>query len=136
MADNSMTLAFELAALRRTRDPQAVVVDARRWARTVGLLSADPVAAHGFCAEHLVRRDFRARPTAWDLRDLSTQFETERYVLVGTTPDRPMYLPRQRWEYLPLVDAATAAGWDIEQPERGRASRLTAWLNRALGDRD
>ncbi|EMA42242.1 DUF7124 domain-containing protein [Halococcus hamelinensis] len=131
-----MTLAFELAALRQARDPQAVVVDARRWARNVGLLSADPAAADAFCAEHLVRRDFRARPTAWDLQDLSTQFETERYVLIGTTPDRPAYLLRQRWEYLRLADAASAAGWNLGNSETRSGRWLTAWLNQVLRIRD
>ncbi|ELZ59610.1 MULTISPECIES: hypothetical protein [unclassified Haloferax] len=132
MADEHMTLAFELAALRRARDPQAVVTDARRWAQYVGLLSTNPEAAHAFSATHLVRRDFQLRPTASSFRELSSRVETERYVLVGTASNRPAYLPSQRWEYLRLEAAATAAGWELENPNTTRRERWSAWLSGLL----
>jgi hypothetical protein len=130
MSSETMTLAFELAALQRTREPQAVVVDARRWAQHVGLLSTDPDAADAFSAEHLVRRDFQGRPTVSTLRRLSSQFETERHVLVGDAPERPESLPQDGWEYLGLEDAATAAGWDLEAPETTSRTRWSRWSDR------
>jgi len=36
MTTETMVLTFELAALQQVREPQAVVVDARRWAQNVG----------------------------------------------------------------------------------------------------
>jgi hypothetical protein len=53
MTTDTMTLAFEVAALRQVREPQAVVVDARRWAQNVGFVSTDSCAVHAFSAEHL-----------------------------------------------------------------------------------
>ncbi|AKU09677.1 DUF7124 domain-containing protein [Haloferax gibbonsii] len=132
MADEHMTLAFELAALRRTRDPQAVVADARRWAQYVGLLSTNLEAAHAFSATHLVRRDFQLRPTTSSFRELSSRVETERHVLVGTASNRPAYLPSQHWEYLSLEAAATAAGWELEPPKTTRRERWSAWLSGLL----
>jgi hypothetical protein len=130
MSSDTMTLAFELAALQRTREPQAVVVDARRWAQHVGLLSADPDAADAFSAEHLVRRDFQARSTVLSLRHLSSRFETERHVLVGDASEQPEFLPQDGWEYLGLEDAATAAGWDLEDPETKSRTRWSRWSDR------
>jgi len=130
MPSETMTLAFELAALQRTREPQAVVVDARRWAQHVGLLSADPDAADAFSAENLVRRDFQARSTVLSLRHLSSRFETERHVLVGDASEQPESLPQDGWEYLGLEDAATAAGWDLEDPEETSRTRWSRWSDR------
>ena len=130
MSSDTMTLAFELAALQRTREPQAVVVDARRWAQHVGLLSADPDAADAFSAEHLVRRDFQARLTVLSLRHLSSRFETERHVLVGDASEQPEFLPQDGWEYLGLEDAATAAGWDLVDSETTSRTRWSRWSDR------
>lgn len=130
MTSETMTLAFELAALQRTREPQAVVVDARRWAQHVGLLSADPDAADAFSAEHLVRRDFQVRSTVLSLRRLSSRFQTERHVLVGDASEQPESLPQDGWEYLGLEDAATAAGWDLEDPETTSRTRWSRWSDR------
>ncbi|POG54214.1 hypothetical protein AUR65_016280 [Haloferax marisrubri] len=136
MTGETMTLAFELAALRQTREPQAVVVDARRWAQNVGLISTDFGAAHAFSAKYLVRRDFQVMPTASDLRHLGSQYDTERHVLIGTTSNRPEYLPPQHWEYLSLADAATAAGWSLENPETTLREQWTARLYRVLRRRE
>ena len=130
MTSETMTLAFELAALQRTREPQAVVVDARRWAQHVGLLSADPDAADVFSAEHLVRRDFQARLTVLSLRHLSSRFETERHVLIGDASEQPESLPQDGWEYLGLEDAATAAGWDLVDSETTSRTRWSRWSDR------
>jgi len=135
MPSETMTLAFELAALQRTREPQAVVVDARRWAQHVGLLSTDRDAADAFGAEHLVRRDFQARPTVSSLRHLSSRFEAERHVLVGDASEQPEHLSQQRWEYLRLEDAATAAGWELEDPETTSRTRWSRWSDRVFGTR-
>jgi hypothetical protein len=127
-----MTLAFELAALQQVREPQAVVVDARRWAQNVGLVSTDSDTAHAFSAEHLIRRDFQVRPTPSNFQRLGSQFRTERHVLVGAVSNRPDYLLRPQWEYRSLGDAADAAGWELETRDAPPWTRWTAWLNRIL----
>lgn len=136
MPSETMTLAFELAALQRVRDPQAVVVDARRWAQNVGLLSTDSDDADAFSAEHLVRRDFQMRPTLSNLFYLRSRFETERYVLVGDAAEEPDYLPQHRWEYLRLGDAATAADWELEDSNTSPWKRWTGWSSRIFRTRE
>jgi hypothetical protein len=133
MTTETMTLAFELAALQQVREPRAVVVDARRWARNVGLVSTDFDATHAFSAKHLVRRDFQIAPTTSNLQNFSSRSTTERHVLVAEAPDRPAYLPQHYWEYFTLADAASAAGWELDDKETTPRGRLTSWLARVLG---
>ncbi|WP_142860845.1 DUF7124 domain-containing protein [Salinigranum halophilum] len=132
MTTDTMTLAFELAALRQIREPQAVIVDARRWAQNVGLVSTDSCAAHVFSAEHLIRRDFQIAPTASNFQHLSSRITTERHVLVGESPDRPDYLPQHHWEYFALADAASAADWELDNNEAKPRKQLTSWLARVF----
>lgn len=132
MTTDTMTLAFELAALRQARDPQAVVVDARRWAQHVGLVSTDSCAAHAFSAKHLIRRDFQVAPTTSNFQHLSSRVTTERHVLVGEAPDRPDYLPQQHWEYFALADAASAASWELDNNETTSRKQVTSWLARVF----
>jgi len=130
MTTGTMTLAFELSALEQVREPQAVVVDARRWTQNVGLVSIDSCAAHAFSAKHLIRRDFQVAPTTSNFQHLSSRVTTERHVLVGEAPDRPEYLPQQHWEYFALADAANAAGWELHNKERTAWKQMTSWLAR------
>ena len=123
-----MTLAFELAAIQQAREPQAVVVEARRWAQNVGLITADAGAAHAFSSENLVRRDFQVTPTTSNFQHLRSRFTTERHVLIGEALDRPDYLPQHHWEYFVLADAASAAGWDLENTETSPRKQLSSWL--------
>lgn len=132
MATETMTPAFELAALRKAREPQAVVVDARRWAQNVGLTATDSGADHAFSSENLVRRDFQVAPTTSNFQHLSSRFTTERHVLVGAGTDRPDYLPQLHWEYVSLADAASAAGWKLDNKETTSQKQVTSWLARAL----
>jgi hypothetical protein len=132
MATDSIALAFELAALRQVREPQAVIVDARRWAQNVGLVSTDSCAAHAFSAEHLIRRDFQVAPTTSNFQQLSGRSTTERHVLVGEAPDRPDYLPRKHWEYFALGDAASAASWELDNEETTSRKQVTTWLARVF----
>jgi hypothetical protein len=136
MTSETMTLAFELASLQQVREPQTVVVDARRWARNVGLVSTDSDATHAFSAEYLVRRDFQMAPTPANFQHLRNRFTTERHVLVGEAPDRPDDLPQHHWEYLPLADAARAAGWELETTGATPRGQSTSWLARVLGRRE
>jgi hypothetical protein len=135
MTTETMTLAFEVAALQQVREPQAVVVDTRRWAQNVGLVSTEPDAAHAFSAEHVIRRDFLVRPTASNFQHLSGRFTTERHVLVGETPDRPDDLPQHHWEYFALADAASAASWELDGEEPTSQKQVASWLARVFGSR-
>jgi hypothetical protein len=131
MTTDTITLAFELSALRQGREPQAVVVDARRWAQNVGLASTDSDTAHAFSTEHLIRRDCQVAPTTSNFQRLSSRFTTERHVLVGEGPDRPEFLA-QHWEYFPLADAASAASWELDTEATTSRKPVPSWLARVF----
>ena len=127
MAGETVTLVFELDALKRVRDPQAVVVDARRWAQNVCLATSDPTVAKTFSTTNLLRWECQVAPTASALQQLPQRFQTDRYVLVGEASGRPDYLPTDQWEYRNLVVAAEAANWELETQKRTLRQR---WADR------
>jgi hypothetical protein len=113
MATETMTLVFELEALERVREPQAVVVDARRWAQHVCLATTGPGAAQTFNTTNLLRWECQVEPAVSTFQQLSRRFQTDRYVLVGASSGRPDYLPADKWEYRSLAVAAKAANWEM-----------------------
>lgn len=110
-----MTLAFDLVALKRLRNPRAVVVDARRWARHVGIVGENTDDVRAFATRHVIRRDFPqgARDRATDLRVARSRFETDRYVFVGIEDGRTL-TAANGWEFLHVESAAKKAGWALE----------------------
>ncbi|MFB6092873.1 MAG: hypothetical protein ABEK02_07680 [Haloquadratum sp.] len=129
--DADMTLAFELEALQRLADPTAVFNDARQWTEYVGVVSDEPTyVITNFTRKHRVRQDFFSGPRGVEesLENVKAQFDTERHVLVGTSEGDAAVAEATGWEYLPLEEAADAAGWElaadgddgdaVESPER------------------
>lgn len=116
--DNSgtMTLAFELEALKGLADPNAVFEDARGWTEYVGVVSEKPTyVVTNFTRKHRVRQDFFSGPrgVGESLENVADQFETERHVFVGTSDDDKAIADDAGWEYLPLAEAAEAAEWEL-----------------------
>jgi hypothetical protein len=117
-----MTLAFELEALRSLADPTAVVDDARRWTEYVGVVSEQPTyVVTNFTRKHRIRQDFFSGPrgVAESLENVRGQFDTDRHVLVGTTDDDRAAAEAAGWEYLPVSEAAGAAGWELGEADDG-----------------
>ncbi|QLG26251.1 hypothetical protein HUG10_01265 [Halorarum halophilum] len=111
-----MTLAFELAALKRLADPNAVFNDARGWTEYVGVVSEKPTyVVTNFTRKHRVRQDFFSGPRGVreSLENVKGQFETDRHVFVGTTDEDEAVAEAAGWEFLPLEAAAEAAGWTL-----------------------
>jgi hypothetical protein len=118
----SMTLAFELEALRSLADPTAVVDDARRWTEYVGVVSEQPTyVVTNFTRKHRIRQDFFSGPrgVAESLENVGGQFDTDRHVMVGTTDDDRAAAEAAGWEYLPVTEAAEAAGWELGEADDG-----------------
>jgi hypothetical protein len=112
----SMTLAFELAALKALADPNAVFNDARRWTEYVGVVSEKPTyVVTNFTRKHRVRQDFFSGPrgVAESLQNVKGQFDTDRHVFVGVDDEDAAVAEEVGWEYLAVEDAAEAAGWDL-----------------------
>jgi hypothetical protein len=115
-----MTLAVELAALKQLAHPDAVFSDARQWSEYVGVISEKPTyVVTNFCRKHRIRQDFFSGPRGREesLENVRQQFDTGRHVFVGTSEEDEALAESVGWEYLPVEDAAEAAGWELGDPE-------------------
>lgn len=119
-----MTLAFELSALEALTEPTEVFSGARRWTEYVGVISEEPTyVVTNFTRKNRIRQDFFSGPRGRreSLENVKGQFDTERHVFVGTSKDDSDLAERVGWEYLPVKNAAEAAGWELasdsEEPE-------------------
>jgi hypothetical protein len=115
-----MTLAFELSALQSLADPNAVFNDARRWTEYVGVVSEKPTyVVTNYTRKHRVRQDFFSGPRGVEesLENVKNQFDTDRYVLVGTDDDDRAVAEAVDWEFLDVEDATEAAGWELGEVE-------------------
>ncbi|MFB6118652.1 hypothetical protein [Halosegnis sp.] len=124
---SDMTLAFELAALKRLADPEAVFADARTWSEYVGVVSDKPTyVVTNFTRKNRIRQDFFSGPRgkAESLGNVKKQFETDRHVFIGVPDsDDPDVAEEVGWEFLPIEQAAEAAEWTLGDPETTRQER-------------
>lgn len=112
-----MTLAFELSALEALSDPTDVFSGARRWTEYVGVISEQPTyVVTNFTRKNRIRQDFFSGPRGRreSLENVKQQFDTERHVFVGMDDDDRELADELDWEYLPVEDAADAAGWTLD----------------------
>lgn len=115
-----MTLAFELEALKALAHPRVAVSDAREWTEYLGVVSEQPTyIVTNYTRQHRIRQDFFSGPrgVAESLESVKDQFSTDRYVFVGTNQDDEAMAGEAEWEYLPVMDAAEAAGWELADEE-------------------
>ncbi|MEF8843434.1 MAG: hypothetical protein V5A62_17715 [Haloarculaceae archaeon] len=118
-----MTLAFELEALKRLKRPDEVFADARSWSEYVGVVSDKPTyVVTNFTRKNRIRQDFFSGPRGKgeSLENVGRQFDTDRHVFLGTDEDDREVAEDVGWEYLPLEDAAEAAGWELGDLEAER----------------
>ncbi len=118
----TMTLAFELDALKALSDPTAAFSDARQWTKYVGVVSEQPTyVVTNYTRKHRIRQDFFSGPRGVleSLENVKRQFDTDRHVYVGTGEEDRAAAEETGWEYLPVEQAAEAAGWPLgdEEPE-------------------
>jgi hypothetical protein len=115
-SDGTMTLAFDLSALKALAEPGPAFADARRWSEYIGVVSDKPTyVVTNFTRKNRIRQDFFSGPRGKEesLESVKGQFDTDRYVLVGTTDDDREMADATGWEYLDVEDAAEAAEWPI-----------------------
>ncbi len=115
-----MTLAFELDALKRFADPEAVFTDARTWTKYLGVVSEKPTyVVTNFTRKNRIRQDFFSGPRGKreSLENVKRQFDTDRHVFVGTDEADEALAEEVDWEFLPLEAAAEAAGWTLGDPD-------------------
>jgi hypothetical protein len=116
---SDMTLAFDLAALKRLAYPDRVFQDARQWSEYVGVVSEDPTyVVTNFTRKHRIRQDFFSGPRsrAESLENVKAQFGTDRHVFVGVDDEDEALAEEVGWEFLDVEDAAAAAEWQLGEP--------------------
>jgi hypothetical protein len=116
----TMTLAFELDALKALADPTAVFSDTRQWTKYVGVVSEQPTyVVTNYTRKHRVRQDFFSGPrgVVESLENVKRQFDTDRHVFVGTSEEDREAAEETGWEFLPIERAADAAGWTLGDAE-------------------
>jgi hypothetical protein len=118
--EGSMTLAFELSALKSLADPGEVFSAARQWSQYVGVVSDEPTyAVTNFTRKRRIRQDFFSGPKGKgeSLEAVKSQFDTDRHVFIGTTDEDRALADEHGWEYLPIEEAAGAAEWELGEEE-------------------
>ena len=119
-ATDDMTLAFDLAALQHLAHPDSVFTEARRFSQYTGVVSDEPTyVITNFTRQHRIAQDFFSGPKGpvESLENIMEQFDTERYVYVGTEDDHREVAEDAGWEYLTVEEAAEAADWELGDPE-------------------
>lgn len=117
---SDMTLAFELEALKRLAEPDAVFSDARTWSKYVGVVSEKPTyVVTNFTRKQRIRQDFFSGPRGKkeSLENVKRQFDTDRHVFVGASEEDADLADEVGWEFLDIEDAAEAAGWTLGDPD-------------------
>ncbi|AFK20042.2 hypothetical protein E6P09_15005 [Haloferax mediterranei ATCC 33500] len=112
----TMTLAFELEALKHLADPNAAFSDARTWTKYVGVVSEKPTyVVTNFTRKERIRQDFFSGPRGVEesLGNVMRQFDTDRHVFIGTSDEDREMAEETGWEYLAVEDAAEAAEWAL-----------------------
>ncbi|WP_137289240.1 DUF7124 domain-containing protein [Natronorubrum halophilum] len=113
---SDMTLAFELEALKELASPERVFEDARGWTEYIGVVSEKPTyVVTNFTRKNRIRQDFFSGPRgkAESLEGVKNQFDTDRYVLIGSSEEDKELADDVGWEYLAVEDAAEAADWIV-----------------------
>lgn len=131
--NSDMTLAFELKALKTLASPETVFTDARQWTTYVGVISSKPTyVVTNFTRKHRIRQDFFSGPRTRreSLLSIKEQFDSERYVFVGTTEEDQQLAEEASWEYVDIETAANAADWQLtpeEEPVEVEDDRHDDW---------
>lgn len=117
-----MTLAFELAALQSLATPSTAFANARQWTRYTGVVSDEPTyVVTNYTRKRRIRQDFFSGPDGkrGTLESVKEQFDSERYVFVGTDPADEELAADVDWEYMDVADAAAAADWELAEEVEG-----------------
>ena len=121
------TVAFELAALERVLNPAAAFDQTTGWARAVGLVSDRPIHV----VTHKAREwgiDYSFTSGPRDMLDSlvairgQPEHEADRYLLIGRGDSNPEQIRQRGWAYLPIDEAAIAAGWTLRESNRSDSS--------------
>lgn len=119
---DTVTLAFELAALRRFADPAGVLADAHHWTTSIGVASDESTpVVRKFGREHGYRFDFfsgsRSERESLQVIIDQPEHDADRFVLVAEGEALREYAEGIGWEFLTVEEAAETAGWPLHTGE-------------------
>ena len=115
-SQGTMTLAFELSALKELEFPKDVFEGSRAWSKYVGVITDEPTyVVTNYTRKKRIRQDFFSGPKGKfeSLKSVKHHFDTDRHVLVGTEEIDKKMAEETGWEYLHISDAAEKAGWKL-----------------------
>jgi len=116
-----MTLAFELSALQALAEPGTAFADARQFTRYVGVISEEPTyVLTNYTRKRRIREDFFSGTEDREstLESVREEFDSDRFVLIGTGEGDRTVAKAAGWEYLPVEEAAAAAGWTVGEQRK------------------
>lgn len=117
---SDMTLALTVEALRRLDEPATAVADARDWTVHLGVVAEKPNAGLEYASIQQIETEFFSgtRSIEETLSELSMSYDTDRFVLVGTTDSEEELATAFDWEYRDIETAAERAGWTLAEREK------------------
>lgn len=118
-ASGELTLAFDIDAIRRFADPEAVFAEAREWSRSVGVVANDTDAVASFVAEHDLTQDFDLvdRDIWLTMEHVREAHPAPRHVYVGSTHEDRRIADATDWEFRRPETVAESAEWSLGQSD-------------------
>jgi hypothetical protein len=117
---DEMTLAFTYNAITRLSHLHGALADAEGWTDWIGVVGdVEAYVINKFQRDnHLDLDFFNGSGTGPGERlaevDEHSMFYAERMVVVGVAGEDEYVADRAGWEFVPLADAATKAGWELD----------------------
>lgn len=115
---DDMATAYTYDAVQRLENPRVALAEANEWSDWIGLVGdVEAHAINAFLREHQLDIDFfngSGDGPAERLADIDehSMFYAKRMVVVGTDSEK-WIADEADWEFVPLVEAASKAGWEL-----------------------
>jgi hypothetical protein len=116
----TMTLAFELSALKKLKSPGEAFENARSWSKYVGVVTDEPTyVVTNYTRKKRIRQDFFSGPKGKreSMKSVKQHFDTDRHVLLITDEIDEIIAEETGWECIRIEEAAEKAGWELGMDE-------------------
>jgi hypothetical protein len=116
---DEMTMSLTYEAAKRLANPRSAVADARQWADWIGIVGdVEAFVLNKFQRDETLDLDFfngSGTGPGERLREIDrhSMFYAERMVVVGIEGEDEAIAAEADWEFVPLSEAASKAGWEL-----------------------
>jgi hypothetical protein len=129
---DTITIAFELAALDRLVDPGRVLKDTRRWTDHLGIVSDEPShVVRKRARDHGITPDFlpgpRDRPGSLVKIKNQPEHDADRFIFVSTDEGLSSVAEQHGWEFRLVEEAAETAGWQLHDGDSEDDEKHSGW---------